>query len=98
MSYIRHMDTDLMGTTGFERYFDEAELLSFVLKYFLHLIMCYSFTSFDGILYGHLEPVIWVTTNHRFDCSSVILWFSDDERQIGFLDLVVVDEFLEVPQ
>jgi hypothetical protein len=57
--------------------------------------MRHSFTSFDWVFDRHLEAIVWVTTDDRLYSTCVISWLSDNEREVGFFDLVVMDEFLE---
>lgn len=96
MSYICHMYTNLVSTTCFESYFEEAKSFSIILKYFESPVVCCSFSSFHRIFDGHFESIIWITTDYRMNSSCRIAWFSDDESEVGFLYFMVVYEFLEI--
>ena len=98
MPYIRHMDTDLMSSSCLERYFDEREFFSFIMKHFFDTIMCHSISSFHRIFDSHFESIVWVTTYHRFDSPCMIFWFSEYQSEIGFLYFVILNQSLEFSQ
>lgn len=98
MSYIGHMHAYLMGTSGFERHLQEAELLSFIKKDFFHLVVCHRLPSVDGVSDGHLQTIVRVTSHDRFDRSDLVFRFSDNESEIGLLYLMVMYQLLELPK
>lgn len=95
MTDICHMHTDLVCPTCFECHLEEAECFSFVLKCFHDFVVRYCFSSFHWIFYSHPESIIWIASYDRLDSSEFVLRFSDDKCEIGFLDFMVVYEFLE---
>ena len=74
-----HVDSDLMGATGFELAFDQCDIS----ESFEYTPVCYGMFAFGAVgVYGHLETVASASADISDNCTLVLVEISPDQSGI----------------